>query len=278
MGITRSRRAVGRLVQAACLSWATLTVSLVTPAVAGATVAWMRSPAGNLSTDVHAMADDGSGAHVVVGHARGFELSPDGRWIAFEARGGVLVRSTAPDAPAARMLRRGARIAATAWAPGGRTLALGIGHRVEVVGLHGKLQRTIGLGGREGAIGGIGFAPDGRRLVATVSQLSGGMDARLIVVTAHGRGRHELRLGHSDAFHPRWVGAEIFVQAGFYDLAEFADNTTELHEYRVPADLGARPARLADDGAGPWEQADAAATAQATQLGARRPWLPQVRG
>jgi hypothetical protein len=44
------------------------------------------------------MADDGSGAHVVVRRARGFELSPDGSRIAYEARGGVLVGATAPGA------------------------------------------------------------------------------------------------------------------------------------------------------------------------------------
>jgi hypothetical protein len=278
MGIARSSGALARALQAACVSCAALTVTVLTPVVAQATVAWRDSPHGNLSTIVRAMADDGSGAHVVVRHARGFELSPDGRWIAFEARGGVLVRGTAPDAPPARMLRRGARAAATAWEPHGRTLALGIGHRVEIVSPHGKLQSSFGLGGREGAIGGLGFAPDGRRLVATVSKLSGGMDARLIVITAHGRDRREIRLGHSDAFHPRWLGAELFVRAGFYDLAEFADDTTELHEYRVPADLSARPVRLADDSQGPWEQADAAATAKATALGADRPFEPQVQG
>jgi hypothetical protein len=278
--IGRSRGALGRALQAAWLSWAALTVTLLTPGFAAATVAWRDSPEGDLSTAVHAMADDGSGAHVVVGRARGFELSPDGRWIAFEARRGVLVRSTAPDAPAARMLRKNATIAATAWAPDGRTLALGAGRHVEVVSLHGKVQASFAVGATPGqVVGGIGFAPDGRRLVVTAYPAAADhYSARLIVISAHGRGRRTLALRKIHAFHPQWVGSDLYVEAGFYDEAPFAGNTTELHEYRVPADLSAPPVQLDDDSAGPREQADAAATAKAQALGVARPYEPEARG
>lgn len=78
--IVRSRGLFDRAVQVACLSWVALTVTVLTPPIASATVAWRDTPNGSLSTTVHAMADDGSGAHVVAGIARGFELSPDSAW------------------------------------------------------------------------------------------------------------------------------------------------------------------------------------------------------
>lgn len=84
--IVRSRGLLDRAVQVACLSWAALTVTVLTPPLASATIAWRDTPNGSLSTTVHAMADDGTSAHVVASLARGFELSPDGAW-APEVRG-----------------------------------------------------------------------------------------------------------------------------------------------------------------------------------------------